>query len=95
MRRLARTLVILTAMIPLPLWAGGFDWTSLTDGFKWNLRNLTYAQFQEPSAFAIDIGASADLPERLIENDIRADLTYTRGPFLVGLKPRANVFWQS
>jgi hypothetical protein len=95
MRRLAFSLMILTAMIPLPLRADWFDWASVTDGLTWSLRNLTYAQFQEPSAFAIDIGASTDIPERLIENDIRADLTYTRGPFLVGLKPRANVFWQS
>ena len=95
MQRATQTLLILTAMIPAPLWAGSFDISWVTDGLKWNVRNLTYIQFQEPSTLAVNSGASADLPERVIENDLRADLSYTRGPLTVGLKPRANVFSQS
>lgn len=95
MRPAATTFLFLTAATASALGAETSAWNWAPEGLKWSLRNLTYAELQQPSDLAVRTGGSIDNPEQLVESDLRADLSYSRGPLFLALKPRANVFWQT
>jgi len=86
---------LVLALNVFPGWAEGFELTGLKEGLSWNLRNLTYYQTQKPSDAVAFSPAASDYPNQVVENDLRLDVNYSHGPLLIGLKPRAELFWQS
>lgn len=86
---------LILGLIIFPRWAASFDFTGLKDGLSWNLRNLTYYQTQKPSDAIAYSPATSDYPDQVVENDLRLDVNYSHGPLLIGMKPRAELFWQS
>lgn len=95
MRRLALSLLPLSAFVATSAWADVIGQDLLAGDLRWAARNLTYTLFQKPSDTALALGFSSEYPENVIQNDLRVDLSWERGPVRINLKPRADLFWQS
>jgi hypothetical protein len=95
MRRLALSVLPFTTFIATSAWAEIIGQDLLAGDLRWTARNLTYTLLQQPSDTARDLGFSSNYPENVIQNDLRVDLSWARGPVRIGLKPRADLFWQS
>lgn len=95
MRRLVLSILPFWSLAATPAWADLFGQDLLADDLRWTARNLTYTLFQQPSDTALTLGFSSDSPENVIQNDLRVDLAWARGPVRINLKPRADLFWQS
>jgi hypothetical protein len=95
MRRLASALPLFTALVTTAVWSDVVGQDLLGGDLRWTARNLTYTLLQQPSDTARALSFSSNYPENVIQNDLRVDLSWARGPVRIDLKPRVDLFWQS